>query len=198
MCCHVRTCVFCFMKLHNTKFPLHLVCSGHIYNGSCLLDRRFISCQALCARQPIWWLHQCQLHAGRKNYKKTLAFHIIVTLTVWYFQGYTSKKEFIAAQGPLPCTVNDFWRLIWEKNVQTIVMLTKCNEQGRVQYIFMLHFISDLTCLHSSCFNQFYCQIRIHVFTSIFFKSLNRLTTTYSKFISSFRFSSQVLNFYLN
>ncbi|KAG1943170.1 receptor-type tyrosine-protein phosphatase eta [Pimephales promelas] len=50
-----------------------------------------------------------------------------------YMPGYTSKKEFIAAQGPLPCTVNDFWRLIWEKNVQTIVMLTKCNEQGRVK-----------------------------------------------------------------
>ncbi|XDV18094.1 hypothetical protein PO909_023862 [Leuciscus waleckii] len=50
-----------------------------------------------------------------------------------YMPGYTSKKEFIAAQGPLPCTVNDFWRLIWEKNVRTIVMLTKCNEQGRVK-----------------------------------------------------------------
>ncbi|XP_026123520.1 receptor-type tyrosine-protein phosphatase eta-like isoform X2 [Carassius auratus] len=50
-----------------------------------------------------------------------------------YMPGYTSKKEFIAAQGPLPCTVNDFWRLIWEKNVHTIVMLTKCNEQGRVK-----------------------------------------------------------------
>ncbi|CAM4525907.1 unnamed protein product [Leuciscus chuanchicus] len=50
-----------------------------------------------------------------------------------YMPGYTSKKEFIAAQGPLPCTVNDFWRLIWEKNVHTIVLLTKCNEQGRVK-----------------------------------------------------------------
>ncbi|XP_056317865.1 receptor-type tyrosine-protein phosphatase eta [Danio aesculapii] len=50
-----------------------------------------------------------------------------------YMPGYNTKKEFIAAQGPLPGTVNDFWRLIWEKNVHTIVMLTKCNEQGRVK-----------------------------------------------------------------
>ncbi|XP_052005244.1 receptor-type tyrosine-protein phosphatase eta [Xyrauchen texanus] len=50
-----------------------------------------------------------------------------------YMPGYSSKKEFIAAQGPLPCTVNDFWRMIWEKNVHTVVMLTKCNEQGRVK-----------------------------------------------------------------
>ncbi|XP_062276922.1 receptor-type tyrosine-protein phosphatase eta [Scomber scombrus] len=50
-----------------------------------------------------------------------------------YMPGYNSRKEFIAAQGPLPTTVSDFWRMIWEKNVQTLVMLTRCNEQGRVK-----------------------------------------------------------------
>ncbi|XP_035593729.2 receptor-type tyrosine-protein phosphatase eta [Oncorhynchus keta] len=50
-----------------------------------------------------------------------------------YIPGYNSRKEFIAAQGPLPVTVNEFWRMIWEKNVQTLVMLTRCNEQGRVK-----------------------------------------------------------------
>uniref|UniRef100_UPI003AACB5E9 receptor-type tyrosine-protein phosphatase eta n=1 Tax=Centroberyx gerrardi TaxID=166262 RepID=UPI003AACB5E9 len=50
-----------------------------------------------------------------------------------YIPGYNSRKEFIAAQGPLPATVNEFWRMIWEKNVQTLVMLTRCNEQGRVK-----------------------------------------------------------------
>ncbi|XP_050929430.1 receptor-type tyrosine-protein phosphatase eta isoform X11 [Lates calcarifer] len=50
-----------------------------------------------------------------------------------YMPGYNSRKEFIAAQGPLPTTVSEFWRMIWEKNVQTLVMLTRCNEQGRVK-----------------------------------------------------------------
>uniref|UniRef100_H3C573 protein-tyrosine-phosphatase n=1 Tax=Tetraodon nigroviridis TaxID=99883 RepID=H3C573_TETNG len=50
-----------------------------------------------------------------------------------YMPGYNSRKEFIAAQGPLPGTVKDFWRMVWEKNVQTLVMLTRCNEQGRVK-----------------------------------------------------------------
>ncbi|XP_066556406.1 receptor-type tyrosine-protein phosphatase eta [Amia ocellicauda] len=50
-----------------------------------------------------------------------------------YMPGYNSKKEFIAAQGPLPGTVNEFWRMIWEKNVHSLVMLTRCNEQGRVK-----------------------------------------------------------------
>ncbi|KAI2646318.1 Receptor-type tyrosine-protein phosphatase eta [Labeo rohita] len=50
-----------------------------------------------------------------------------------YIPGYNSRKEFIAAQGPLPVTVNEFWRMVWEKNVYTIVMLTRCNEMGRVK-----------------------------------------------------------------
>ncbi|XP_072241597.1 receptor-type tyrosine-protein phosphatase eta [Leuresthes tenuis] len=50
-----------------------------------------------------------------------------------YMPGYLSRKEFIAAQGPLPTTVNEFWRMIWEKNILTLVMLTRCNEQGRVK-----------------------------------------------------------------
>ncbi|XP_031419527.1 receptor-type tyrosine-protein phosphatase eta-like [Clupea harengus] len=50
-----------------------------------------------------------------------------------YIPGANSRKEFIASQGPLPATVNDFWRMIWEKNIRTIVMLTRCNEQGRVK-----------------------------------------------------------------
>ncbi|XP_043938794.1 receptor-type tyrosine-protein phosphatase eta isoform X2 [Protopterus annectens] len=50
-----------------------------------------------------------------------------------YMPGYFSKQEFIATQGPLANTLNDFWRMIWEKNVHTIVMLTRCIEQGRAK-----------------------------------------------------------------
>uniref|UniRef100_A0ABM5F8R6 protein-tyrosine-phosphatase n=1 Tax=Pogona vitticeps TaxID=103695 RepID=A0ABM5F8R6_9SAUR len=50
-----------------------------------------------------------------------------------YMPGYNSKEEFIAAQGPLPTTVQDFWRMIWEKNIYAVVMLTKCVEQGRTK-----------------------------------------------------------------
>ncbi|XP_067875836.1 receptor-type tyrosine-protein phosphatase H-like [Heterodontus francisci] len=50
-----------------------------------------------------------------------------------YMPGYTSKMEFIAAQGPLPSTVADFWRMIWEQKSEVIVMLTNCVELNRVK-----------------------------------------------------------------
>lgn len=48
------------------------------------------------------------------------------------FQGYKNSREYIATQGPLPSTVNDFWRMIWEQKATGIVMVTNCSEGGRV------------------------------------------------------------------
>ncbi|XP_054037516.1 receptor-type tyrosine-protein phosphatase V-like isoform X1 [Rissa tridactyla] len=49
-----------------------------------------------------------------------------------FIPGYTSQQEFIATQGPLKKTIEDFWRLVWEQNVCNIIMLTVCMENGRV------------------------------------------------------------------
>ena len=69
-------------------------------------------------------------------------------------QGYSKVKEYIAAQGmakhikghnkvnhlipctgPMPSSLSDFWRMIWEYKLPTVVMLTKCKEAGRVRRI---------------------------------------------------------------
>ena len=49
-----------------------------------------------------------------------------------WFQGYTRDDEYIAAQGPLPFTISDFWRMIWEHRIPIIVMLTLPKENGKV------------------------------------------------------------------
>ncbi|XP_041093512.1 receptor-type tyrosine-protein phosphatase H-like isoform X2 [Polyodon spathula] len=50
-----------------------------------------------------------------------------------FMPGYHTAKEFIAAQGPLPNTVEDFWRMAWENQVEAIVMLTNCVENSKVK-----------------------------------------------------------------
>ncbi|XP_062913828.1 phosphatidylinositol phosphatase PTPRQ isoform X1 [Mobula hypostoma] len=50
-----------------------------------------------------------------------------------YVSGYLCPNEFIATQGPLPGTVADFWRMIWETRSKSIVMLTHCFEKGRIR-----------------------------------------------------------------
>ncbi len=47
--------------------------------------------------------------------------------------------------GPLPNTLDDFWRMIWEKRLTTIVMLTQCFE-GRVSSYSYPPYYSDYTC----------------------------------------------------
>ncbi|TKS89779.1 Receptor-type tyrosine-protein phosphatase epsilon [Collichthys lucidus] len=46
-----------------------------------------------------------------------------------YIDGFTEKNKFIAAQGPKEDTTADFWRMIWELKVATVVMLTNLKER---------------------------------------------------------------------
>ncbi|XP_078733033.1 receptor-type tyrosine-protein phosphatase delta isoform X17 [Lampetra fluviatilis] len=48
-----------------------------------------------------------------------------------FVDGYRQQAAYIATQGPMAETTEDFWRMLWEHNSTIVVMLTKLREMGR-------------------------------------------------------------------
>ena len=60
-----------------------------------------------------------------------------------YIDSFLQKDRFIATQAPLEHTFEDFWRIIWEQNCQTIVMVSKEREKKQVIQSFNLKLHRD-------------------------------------------------------
>ncbi|XP_056594532.1 protein tyrosine phosphatase receptor type Ma isoform X3 [Triplophysa dalaica] len=50
-----------------------------------------------------------------------------------YVDGYHRPNHYIATQGPMQETIYDYWRMVWQENTATIVMVTNLVEVGRVK-----------------------------------------------------------------
>ncbi|RSL43106.1 hypothetical protein CEP54_015216 [Fusarium duplospermum] len=88
----------------------------------------------------------CGVEKGGKNrYKDILPFeHARVKLqekpegscdyiNASHLRASRSNKRYIATQGPLPATFEDFWSVIWEQDVRVVVMLTAESEGGQLK-----------------------------------------------------------------
>ena len=62
-----------------------------------------------------------------------ILLYIYTYVTYVCVQGYWKENEYIASQGPLTTTEDDFWRMVWEQNSRLIIMLTKLVENGKVR-----------------------------------------------------------------
>ncbi|XP_069484349.1 receptor-type tyrosine-protein phosphatase R isoform X2 [Ambystoma mexicanum] len=62
-----------------------------------------------------------------KNSKDSLSTYINAN----YIKGYGGEERaFIATQGPMINTVNDFWQMVWQEDTPVIVMITKLKEKN--------------------------------------------------------------------
>lgn len=88
----------------------------------------------------------CGVEKGVKNrYKDILPFeHARVKLqekpdgscdyiNASHIKASRSNKQYIATQGPLPATFEDFWSVIWQEDVRVVVMLTAETEGGQLK-----------------------------------------------------------------
>ncbi|KAM0351538.1 hypothetical protein ACHAPU_002544 [Fusarium lateritium] len=88
----------------------------------------------------------CGVEKGVKNrYKDILPFeHARVKLqekpegscdyiNASHVKASRSNKQYIATQGPLPATFEDFWSVIWQQDVRVVVMLTAESEGGQLK-----------------------------------------------------------------
>ncbi|XP_066505395.1 protein tyrosine phosphatase receptor type Db [Hoplias malabaricus] len=48
-----------------------------------------------------------------------------------FIDGYRRQGAYIATQGPMPETISDFWRMVWEQHTANIIMITKLEEKSR-------------------------------------------------------------------
>ena len=46
-----------------------------------------------------------------------------------------SERKYVATQGCMPATVDDFWKMAWQESTRVIVMTTNEVERGRVSVL---------------------------------------------------------------
>uniref|UniRef100_A0A672RBK4 Receptor-type tyrosine-protein phosphatase F n=1 Tax=Sinocyclocheilus grahami TaxID=75366 RepID=A0A672RBK4_SINGR len=96
-------------------------------------------------QQFTWENSNLEVNKPKNRYANVIAYdHSRVVLTpvdgvpgsdyinANYTDGYRKQNAYIATQGPLPETLSDFWRMVWEQRASTIVMMTRLEEKTRV------------------------------------------------------------------
>jgi len=75
-----------------------------------------------------------------------------------------SYRYYIACQAPLPSTIKDFWRMVWEERSSVIVCLTKTEENGKKK--------ADIYWPETSQQPQEYGSFWVHLHKKVMFKDI--------------------------
>ncbi|XP_055077017.1 receptor-type tyrosine-protein phosphatase S-like [Periophthalmus magnuspinnatus] len=113
-------------------------------NDNLLFSQEF---ESIDPGQDFTWQHSnLEVNKPKNRYANVIAYdHTRVVLSsvdgvlgsdyinANYIDGYRKQNAYIATQGPLLGTLGDFWRMVWEQNVCTIVMMTRLEENSRIK-----------------------------------------------------------------
>uniref|UniRef100_A0A3B5QYJ1 Receptor-type tyrosine-protein phosphatase F n=1 Tax=Xiphophorus maculatus TaxID=8083 RepID=A0A3B5QYJ1_XIPMA len=110
-------------------------------NDSLLFSQEF---QTIDPEQQLTWEHSnLEINRSKNRYANVIAYdhsrvckYLLSTvrynyINANYINGYRKQNAYIATQGPLPETICDFWRMVWEQRSCTIVMMTRLKETSR-------------------------------------------------------------------
>lgn len=119
----------------------------------------------LCSYPVLWGLAEISIPSGLRasSLFTVLKSPLFLTLCIVNSsQGNNFRREYIATQGPLPGTKDDFWKMVWEQNVHNVVMVTQCVEKGRVSGQFSCLPGSALYCCSDGILAAFAIQSSTH------------------------------------
>ena len=71
------------------------------------------------------------------HYPMAQRYYFCKQFDIFYFlisphQGYQQRETFILTQAPLENTIQDFWRMLWEYEVISVVMISNAKERDMV------------------------------------------------------------------
>ncbi|XP_052795728.1 receptor-type tyrosine-protein phosphatase T-like isoform X1 [Mya arenaria] len=78
---------------------------------------------------------------GKNRYKGLYAYDhsrvVIQTemsyINACFIKGFQKTISYVASQGPMESNMEDFWQMIWEQNIQTVVMVTNLVEETKMK-----------------------------------------------------------------
>ncbi|CAB3376185.1 Hypothetical predicted protein [Cloeon dipterum] len=92
---------------------------------------RFVSASLACNKAKNRLVHILPFESSRVSLQPVRGVEGSDYVNASFIDGYKYRGAYIATQGPLPETVEDMWRMLWEHNSTIVVMLTKLKEMGR-------------------------------------------------------------------
>lgn len=134
-----------FIQGVNSAF--RLLCVGYSYNGQndcppiamCTIiiktDRLALCFSFAVAKIVVIILLHCTVPTPAHTCTLYLSCYVYLPPVPNYInlmQGYKQKRGFIIAQAPLSNTTGDFWKMVYEREVAVIVMLSEFYECGKV------------------------------------------------------------------